>query len=65
MTPLEMTMMPDKAVNTHTKHETADPGSIAMSLSRSGLQNRREMARGTLSGGNEGRYMSKSCTVKR
>jgi hypothetical protein len=65
MTPLEMTMTPDKAVNTQTKHETADPGSIAMSLSRSGLQNRREMASRTLSGGNEGRYMSKSCTVKR
>jgi hypothetical protein len=65
MTPLETTMMPDKAVNTHTKHETADPGSIAMSLSRSGLQNRREMASRALSGEDEGRYMPKSCTGKR
>jgi hypothetical protein len=33
MTPLAMTMAPDKAVNTQTKHTIANPDSIATILS--------------------------------
>lgn len=33
MTPLALTMTPDRAVNTHTKDTIADPDSIVMSLS--------------------------------